>query len=145
MAREVSMRIIPVVLSLNNYIGIDEEMKVEEVMKAGSRVYIYKGQHKGLKGTVTHIFKPQASGIVSDQEDESKIEVTLELDINQLEVTVKKNRVVLESKRKELLDKKIIKDEDDQKDSEMSDSDESDKSDKSDISSKHKKRYVFVK
>lgn len=72
-----------------NFVNIDEEMKLEETMKNGSRVYIYKGQHKGLKGTITNIYKPQEAGITNNQEDESKIELTIELDINQSKVKVK--------------------------------------------------------
>jgi hypothetical protein len=89
--------------------------KPSEEMKPGSRVYIYKGHHKGLSATVLRIYKPQESGIVG-QEDESKVEVTVELDINQNEVTLRKNKIVLESKRKELQDKGIIAKDEDMKD-----------------------------
>jgi len=126
-----------------NYIGVDEELKVEEKMKGGSRVYIYKGQHKGLKGMVTHIYKPQEAGLAGDQEDESKIEVTIELDINQSEVTVRKNRVVLESKRQELQDKGMIAgDDDDNSDDSMSGSEKA--SIKSESDKSDKKRYSFL-
>ena len=91
-----------------NYITNDEEMKVEEVMKIGSKVYIYKGQHQGLTGRVIKYYKPQQAGISNGEEDENKVELTIELDINQCDVVVKKSKTVLESKRRELQEKGII-------------------------------------
>ncbi|CAI2371819.1 unnamed protein product [Moneuplotes crassus] len=108
-----------------NFITTDEKMKVEEVLKVGSKVYIYKGQHKGLLGIVTKMYTPQESGIVNGKE-EDRTELTVELDISHTEVVVKMNKVVLESKRKELQERGIIAKEE-TKDSEM-DSEVSDKS-----------------
>jgi hypothetical protein len=127
-----------------NYIGVDEELKVEEKMKVGSRVYIYKGQHKGLLGSVTKIYKPQDSGLATLQEDESKIDVVIELDINQSEVVVRKSRAILESKRKELLEKGIIVNEEEKSsDASMSDSEhQSEEEEKSER--QNKKRYSLV-
>ena len=65
-----------------------EENK-EKIMKEGSKVYIYKGQHKGLTGVVIKIFKPQEAGILGAIENEDKIELTIELDINKSEIKIK--------------------------------------------------------
>lgn len=127
-----------------NYIGVGEEVKKEEKIKVGSKVYIYKGQHRGLTGIVTKVFKFQESGIVSGTDDDENVnkvrhklypsysyKLTIELDINHSQVVVKQSKVVLESKRKELQEKGIIgKDEpkDEEMSSEHSDSEKSESS-----------------
>ena len=99
--------------SSQHYVNAGDSAHKEEVMKPGSKVYIYKGQHKGLTGSVTKMYTPQQAGLVTSEVDESRTEVTIELDINQSEVMVKMSRVVLDSKRKELIDKGVIREEHD--------------------------------
>lgn len=58
-------------------------------MKEGSKVYIYKGQHKGLTGIVIRMSKPQETGLLGTHINEDKVELNVELDINKSEIKIK--------------------------------------------------------
>jgi len=117
-----------------------KEENKEEVMKEGSKVYIYKGQHKGLLGTVTKMFKFQEAGLSGVTDNDDKTELIIELDINKSEVRLKKSRVILASKRAELLKKGIIKEEASDMSCSDSDIDNSSSDSDSDSNDKSKKK-----
>ena len=95
----------------NAYFNKSLNIDNEDEIKINSKVYIYKGNHKGLTGTVRNIVKLEEAGILGAQDQEKLIKLTIELDINQTEVKVSQSKVVLEKKRQELIQKGAIQDE----------------------------------